>query len=334
MRVRTCRLALAALVVATALPATLLAATHRARFSACLVTGVGALDDRSFNHLAYLGLLKAERAGVAGYVVQSASATDYLRNLRTCARRHAGVTIGIGLPMSDAMDAVAGAFPKSRFAIVDVDVATMVHRPKNVTGLLFREQQAGYLVGYAAGLWARAHHGKAVGSVGGMQIPPVDGYIAGFRFGAQKADPGITLLNDYSQDFAAPAACRKKALDQIAAGSVVEFQVAGRCGLGVLDAADRKGVLGIGDDVDQAYLGRWVMTSALKRVDVAVDDAILEARAGRLVGGANEELGAAAGGIGYGRWSPDVPATIRAAVARQYRLLEAGRIPGIPTTIG
>lgn len=291
-------------------------------------------DGASTDHLAYLGLLRAERHGVAGRVVPSLSAADYLANLRSCARRHAGITIALGLPMADATDAAAIAFPKDEFAIVDVDIATLTHRPGNVVGLLFREQQAGYLVGYAAGLWARAHGGKAVGSIGGMQIPPVDAYIAGYQFGAKRADPNVTVLNDYAQDFVAEKPCRQKAFAQIAHGSVVEFQVAGRCGLGVLAAAREKNVFAIGVDADQSRLGPWVMTSALERVDVAVADAILRARAGTLDGGTNVEYGVGADGVGYGAWSPRVPPSIRAAVARQYTLLRAGRITGIPTTLG
>jgi len=323
---------LAAAAVAAALPASLPAASP-ARFSACLVTNAAGLDDRSFNHLAYVGLLRAEGAGVRGRLVRSGRAGDYVANLRSCARAGAGLTIGVGYAMADAVDAVATAFPKRRFAIVDVDAATLTHRPANVEGLLFREQQAGYLVGYAAGLWAKLRHGKAIGSVGGIKIPPVDGYLAGYRYGATKADPGLKVLNAYSQDVVAERPCAEQALKQIAQGSVVEFQVAGRCGLGVLGAARQKGVFGIGVDADQSYLGPWVMTSALTRADVAVEDAIAKARAGRLRGGANLEYGAGVGGIGYGRWSPRVPAAIRAAVARQFELLKAGRIPDIPTTV-
>ena len=120
--------------------------------------------------------------------------------------------------MTDAMDAIASAFPNNKFAIVDVDVTVMKHKPKNVEGLLFKEQEAGYLVGYAAGLWAKSHGGKAVGSVGGLKIPPVDRYIAGFQYGAKKADPGIKTLNDYSKDFVKQAKCKEKALNQIAQG--------------------------------------------------------------------------------------------------------------------
>src|SRR5262249_58995470 len=145
---------------------------------------------------------------------------------------------------------------------------------KNCEGRLFREQQAGYLVGYAAGLYAKQKGAKAVGSVGGLKIPPVDRYIAGYQFGAKKADPGLKTLNDYSQDFVVQAKCKEKALNQIGQGSVVEFQVAGQCGLGVLDAARSKKIFGIGVDADQFYLGTHVMTSALKKVDVAVASAI------------------------------------------------------------
>ena len=76
--------------------------------------------------------------------------------------------------MADAIDAIASAFPNNKFAIVDVDATGLKHKPKNVEGLLFREQEAGYLVGYAAGMWAKTHNGEAVGSVGGLKIPPVD----------------------------------------------------------------------------------------------------------------------------------------------------------------
>jgi basic membrane protein A len=209
----------------------------------------------------------------------------------------------------------------------------MKHKPKNVEGLLFKEQEAGYLVGYAAGLYVKSTGGTAVGSVGGLKIPPVDRYIAGYQYGAKKAFPGITTLNDYSQDFVAQAKCKEKALNQIAQGSTVEFQVAGQCGLGVLDAARSKKVFGIGVDADQYYLGAHVMTSALKKVDVAVYTAITGAKTGTVKGGTNAIFGAKVDGVGYGKWSPRVPASIRAAVAAQYKLLKQGKIRGIPATV-
>jgi basic membrane protein A len=331
---------LAAVLAVTVLVASLAAAVRGGSasaapkaFSACLVTDIGGLNDKSFNHLAFVGLQLAEKRGIKGRVIQSKSPADYIPNLQACVKSGAGITIGVGFLMTDAMDAVASSYKKNKFAIVDVDVTGMKHKPKNVEGLLFKEQEAGYLVGYAAGMYVKATGGTAVGSVGGLKIPPVDRYIAGYQFGAKKADPGITVLNDYSQDFVAQAKCKEKALNQIAQGSTVEFQVAGQCGLGVLDAARSKKVFGVGVDADQYYLGAHVMTSALKKVDVAVYTAISGAKAGTAKGGTNAVFGAKVDGVGYGKWSPRVSKAIRNAVAAQYKLLKAGKIKGIPATV-
>ena len=328
-------LAVTALVLA-ALLVVVLPASPRAvqpQFLACLVTGSGGPDDPAFNRLAAAGLHDADGSGVVSRAVRGGSQADYTRELTACARNGAGITIGVGYVMATAVDQVATAFPRQAFAIVDVDVKTLAHRPANVEGLLFREQEAGYLAGYAAGLWAARRGGTAVGSVGGLDIPPVERALAGFRFGAKRAHPGLRVLSGYSRDFTVPAACEHEALSQIAKGSVVEFQAAGPCGVGVLDAARAKGIVGIGLGADQASLGAHVLTSALERADVAVAAAVRAARAGQLTGGTNVFFDARNGGITLGRWSPRVGAAIRRAVAAQFVLLKAGKIPGIPTTV-
>jgi basic membrane protein A len=302
-------------------------------FLACLVTGTGGPDDPAFNRLAAVGLHDAEGSGVVSRAVHGGSQADYTRELRSCARDGAGITIGVGYVMATAVDQVATAFPHEAFAILDVDVKTLAHRPPNVEGLLFRGQEAGYLAGYVAGLWAAKRGGTAVGSVGGLDIPPVEGALAGFRFGAKRAHPGLRVLTGYSDGFAVPATCEHEALGQIAKGSVVEFQAAGPCGVGVLDAARAKGVVGIGLGADQASLGPHVLTSAVERADVAVEAAVRTARAGQLAGGTNVFFDARNGGVTVGRWSPRVGASIRRAVAAQFALLKAGKIIGIPTTV-
>ncbi len=332
--------ALVAVVVAVAAAAVrgdgAAAAQHKS-FTACLVTDTGGLNDKSFNHLAYVGLLKAQKQnGVKGRVIQSKSSSDYIPNLQACVRGGAGITIGVGFLMQDAMDAVASSFPKSKFAIIDVAVGDLKHRPTNVQGVLFREQEAGYLVGVAAGLWAKGHpvNGQSVvGSVGGIKIPPVDRYIAGYQYGAKQAYPGVKVLNDYSQDFVNQAKCKEKALNQIAQGSTVEFQVAGQCGLGVLDAAKEKNVFGVGVDADQAYLGTQVMTSALKKVDVAVYKVIVAAKGGGLKTSINAIYTAKQGGIGVGKFSPRLLPSIKKTVLNKLLLLQQGKIKGIPTAV-
>jgi basic membrane protein A and related proteins len=329
VRKRWFALALVALVVAFAIIGAAVrgseASAKRQALGACLVTDIGGLNDKSFNHLAYVGLQRAQKQlGITGRVIQSKSPADYIPNLSTCVRQGSAVTIGVGFLMTDAMDAVSSKFPRNKFAIVDVNVEDLKHKGKNVQGLLFKEQEAGYLAGVAAGLWAKGHPlngGPAVvGSVGGIKIPPVDRYIAGYQYGAKQADPQVKVLNDYSQDFVAQAKCKEKALNEIANGAAVVFQVAGQCGLGALDAA-------------KGYLGTQVMTSALKRVDVAVFKAIQATKGGGLKTGINAIFGAKENGIGVGKFSPQVPASIKKTVANKLVLLKQGKIPGIPTTV-
>ena len=321
--------------VAAALAVGLAAAAPRSAFIACLVVGDGSpsLSDTPLDHLAVAGVQAAETHGVRGRVVHSQGASDDRASLRACVEGGADVTIGVGYLIEAPMNDVATAFPTKTFVIVGVNVNSLASRPANVQGVLFRPEQAGYLVGYAAGLWAKERGAHAVGSVGGLKIPPVDSYIAGFQFGAKRADPGIKTLNTYAQSFTDQSKCGKAALSQIADGSVVELQVAGRCGLGVLRAARAKRVFAVGADTDQGKLRPWVMTSAVKRVDVAVLSAVLSARDGKLKTGVNNVFGARLHGVGYGEWSSLVPARIRAAVARQYERLQAGAITGIPVKV-
>jgi basic membrane protein A len=160
----------------------------------------------------------------------------------------------------------------------------------------------------------------------------VDHYIAGFQAGAKAANPGIKTLNAYSQDFVAQDKCKEIALDQIAQGSKVVFQVAGQCGLGALDAAKEKGVQGIGVDADQAYLGDHILTSALKKVDVAVFDAIKRAQEDKFKGGADVIATVENGGVGIGKIGP--AGTKYAGQVKEVQdKIAAGEIPDIPDTV-
>ncbi len=307
--------------------------TASSTFKVGLSTDTGGLNDRSFNHLAYVGLLRAEsKLGVQGRVILANSSADYIPNLTALAQQGYNLIIGVGFTEIQAMAVVAKQFPKKQFAIVDVSNADENSLP-NVEGLLFREQEAGYLAGYAAGLAAKDRSGKTVSSVGGQKQPPVDRYIAGFQAGAKAAFPGVETLNGYSQDFSNPSKCKEVALNQIAAGSVVVFQVAGGCGLGALDAAKEQSVWGIGVDADQGYIGPYVLTSALKRVDTAVYDAIETAQAGKFQGGRDVVYGIDSNGVGIGKFSPKAPAGLAAAVRKVEAKMKAGKITDIPTVV-
>lgn len=269
-----------------------------------LVTDIGGLNDRSFNSLANQGLETAKSSlGIQGRVLTSKSNADYVPNLSTLAQQKYDLVIGVGFLMADAVGTVAKKFPDTKFAIIDVDATGLKGKPTNVEGLLFKEQQSGYLAGYLAGLYAKDNNIKTISSVGGQKIPPVDHYIAGYQAGAKAADPGIKTLNGYSQDFVDQAKCKEIALNQIAQGSGVVFQVAGQCGLGALDAAKEKGKQGIGVDADQAYLGSNVLTSAIKKVDVAVTDTVKQVQADKFTGGSNTTFEVSNGGAGIGKVS-------------------------------
>ena len=307
--------------------------TAASSFKVGLVTDLGGLNDRGFNHLAYVGLQRAgSELGVQTRVTQSKSPQDYIPNLSSLAKQGYGLVIGVGFTEIEAMKAVAKQFPKTQFAIVDVANADEGGL-KNVEGLLFKEQQVGYLAGYAAALSAKAQGGKAVSSVGGQKQPPVDRFIAGFQAGAKAAVPGITTINAYSQDFSNPAKCKEIALNQIAAGSVVVFQVAGGCGLGALDAAKQKGVWGIGVDADQSFLGPHILTSATKGVDQAVFLAVKDAKGGAFRGGEDAVYGLDQKGVGLGKFSPKTPKGVQAKVEQVKQQIVAGKLGGIPTTV-
>ena len=299
-----------------------------------LVTDVGGLNDRGFNHLSYVGLLRAQKElGVQQRVYQANSTQQYVPNLSTFARQRYNLTIGVGFTEAEAIDTAAHNFPNSKFAIVDVDQTTEQHKPANLLGLLFREQETGYLVGYLAGLEAKRLPGPdVIGSVGGQKQPPVDRFIAGYQAGAKAADPGIKTLNGYSQDFSDQAKCKQVALNQIEQGAVVIFQVAGGCGLGALDAAKEKHVWGIGVDADQSFLGPHILTSAVKRVDTAVFDAIKLVVDGKFKGG-NLVFGLKDNGVGMGKISPKVPKSEVAQVNKIRSEIISGKIKNIPTEV-
>ena len=286
-----------------------------------LVTDIGGLNDRSFNHLAYLGLQNAEhQLGVQGEVLQSNSDSDYVPNLQTAAAHGDNLVIAVGFLMESAVEKVANAFPNTNFAIIDSGPAKPI---PNLKSLLFHEQDGGYIAGYLAGLVTKTN---VVSTVGGQKIPPVDHYIAGFQAGAKAANPKVTTLNAYSQSFTNQAACKELALNQIAQHSDVVFQVAGGCGLGALSAAKEKGVWGVGVDADQSYLGPFILTSAVKKVDVAVFDTIKQIQAGTFKGGTTDFFTAQNNGAGIGKISPNVPASIVAKLKPIEQKIASGQI--------
>ncbi len=298
-----------------------------------MVTDIGGLNDRSFNASAYKGLQRAEEElGTEIRAVTSASNADYVPNLSTLARQRYDLVIAVGFLMAEATEKVAKSFPDTKFAIIDYSQAAMKSKPSNVEGILFKEAEAGYLVGTMAGLYVKDQGGpQVISSVGGQKIPPVDAYIAGYMAGAKKANPKIKVLNGYSQDFVDQAKCKEIALNQIQQGSQVVFQVAGQCGLGALDAAKQKKVQGIGVDADQAYLGSHIMTSALKKIDEAVLQTVRSVQDGSFKAG-DRVFDVKSEGVGLGKTNAEGGKYAEQAKEAQDKIA-SGEISDIPDTV-
>jgi basic membrane protein A len=270
-----------------------------------VVTDIGGLNDRGFNALANDGLQRAKaELEIDGRVFISEQASDYVPNLSTPARQGYDLVIANGFLMGDALATVAGQFPDTSFAIIDFPWEALKGKPMNARGLVFAEQEGGYLAGVAA---ASVSDTGVVSSIGGQAVPAVVAFLAGYRAGVNATSPDARVLSAYSEDFVDQAKCTEIALSQVQRRSDVVFAAAGGCGLGALQVAKERGVWGIGVDNDQSFLGPHILTSATKKVDEAVFRTIGDVVDGTFEGGGDTLFDVANGGIGYGEVSADVP---------------------------
>jgi len=277
---------------------------------AALVSDIGKFNDRSFNQSQLEGLNKAKTdLGVETLPLQSNQVSDYIPNLTNAVRRNSDIIISAGFLLADATNKIAKKFPDRHFAITDYSVSVPPFKKNaNVEGLTYAANESGCLVGNLAANMAKKQGGKQViGAVGGLKIPPVDIWIAGYKYCAKLANPNIKVLVGYSQDFVKSDLCKTVAENQIAQGAQVLFQVAGGCGLGTLKAADAAGIWGIGVDKDQYNDAKRVLTSGVKRVDTGVFQTVKQIADGKFAGGTDLNFNLANGGMDVGKINPAVP---------------------------
>ena len=297
-----------------------------------MVADTGGLNDSGFNQFTHVGYEKARtQYGFPDVVTVAKVSSDaeYTKLIATEAQQ-ADMVIGVGFLMQNAIYTVAKQYPNKKFAIIDgcatnpTDKTGACVNLSNVAPLFFKEQQAGCLVGAMAGQMEVDGKSKApkllghntIGAVGGLAIPPVVHYIAGYKYCAQKVDPSVKLVLGYSNDFADPTKCAAIANKQIADNSAdILFQVAGGCGIGVLDAATKHNVYSIGVDVDQSKTTTGaarpsVITSAIKRIDTAAYSIINLAETGKYAAfvASPTTFDINNDGVGYAPTSADVPA--------------------------
>lgn len=266
------------------------------KFRVALVLDKGGRDDKSFNSAAYSGGVKARKdLNVFLKYVETMDDAAVETTMRSFASRKFDLIIAIGFSMADATRKVAPKFPDVHFAIVDAEV-----KLPNVKSMVFDEHQGSYLVGALAALASKT--GK-VGFIGGMEIPLIRRFQMGYEAGVKKINPKARVVNNYvgvtSDAWNNPAKAKEISLSQYNQGVDVIFAAAGASNYGLFDAAEERKLLSIGVDSNQNWVKPgFVLTSMLKRVDVAVFDVIRDAQAGKFTGG-TQSFGLANQGVDY-----------------------------------
>lgn len=248
-----------------------------------LVLDKGGKDDKSFNSAAYEGATKAQTE--LGIELKYVEATDShaIESLhRSLAKKNYDLIIGIGFAQTEAIKKIAAQFPDKKFAIVDGEL-----KATNVKSLLFEEHEGSFLVGALAAL--KSPSGK-MGFIGGMDIPLIRRFELGYKAGAEKINTKAQLISNFigvtGEAWNNPAKAKELALAQYNSGVDVIFVAAGASGAGVFDAAEDKNKLAIGVDSNQNWLKPgFILTSMLKRVDIAVYDTIKEMKEGHFQSG-------------------------------------------------
>jgi basic membrane protein A len=306
-------------------------------FPVGLVFDIGGRGDKSFNDAAYAGLERARRdLGVTFTTLETNEGSDREAQLRQLAAGDAKLVFGVGFLFTDDIKALAREFPDKKFACVDYTVTPGDTLPPNLVALKFREEEGSFLVGALAGLLTKS--GK-VGFVGGMEIPLIRKFQAGYVAGVKAVNPRAQVLVKYAgttgSAFRDPTKGKELALAEYQAGADIIFHASGSTGLGVFEAARELGRLAIGVDSDQYDEAPGaILTSMVKRVDTAVFDTIRELKAGRWSGGVHD-FGLAERGV---TWVYDdrnkalVPDAVKARVDSLQAAIVAGtlRVPTEP----
>src|ERR687892_436428 len=275
---------------------TLAAVAAAQEFSPAVVFDMGGKFDKSFNEAAYAGAERFKKeTGIAYREFEVTNEAQREQALRNMARRGSHIVVGIGFSQASSMEKVAKEFPRTKFAIIDAVVEL-----SNVQSIVFKEHEGSFLVGMAA---AMASQTGKVGFVGGMDIPLIRKFAVGYDEGAKYVNPKIEIFQNMTGTTPAawndPTRGGELARSQFDRGADVVYAAAGATGLGVLQAAKDKGKLAIGVDLNQNHIHPGsVLTSMVKRVDLAVYEAFKTARDGAWKPGVRN-LGVAEGGVGY-----------------------------------
>lgn len=333
---------LCALVAATA--------AFAAPFRVGLVTDIGGIDDKSFNQGTWEGIKayakeNSLKVGEGVKYLQSTAEADYVPNLSTFSDEKLDLIVAPGFLFTNAMLEVATQYPHQHYLIIDSVVKAKDGKlVPNVANAVFAEHEGSFLVGVAAGLKCKAEHKDKVGFVGGMQFPLIQKFEAGFEQGVKAVLPQATVLVDYAGSFADPGKGQALAAKQYGAGAYVVFQAAGNTGNGIIKEAKERTQKGdvrwaIGVDKDQYNDGVYapgksaVLTSMMKRVDVAAEKVATLSRDGKFPGGQVYTFALANHGVGIPAVNPNLtPDILKTVAAYEARIAKGGlKVSEIPS---
>ena len=296
---------------------------------------IGGRGDKSFNDAAYAGLDRAQKElGITYTPLETSEGSDREAQLRQLAAGDSKLVFGVGFLFSDDIKTLAREFPNQKFACIDYTVSPNDTLPPNLVALKFREEEGSFLVGALAGLLSKT--GK-VGFVGGMEIPLIRKFQAGFAAGVKAVNPRATIMVKYAGNtgaaFKDPTKGKELALAEYQAGVDIIFHASGSTGLGVFEAARELKKLAIGVDSDQYDEAPGVvLTSMVKRVDTAVFDTIRDLKNGKWQGGVRE-FGLGDKGVAWvydDRNKDRIPDAVKAKVDSLQAAIVAGQIK-VPT---
>ena len=259
-----------------------------------IVLGEGSINDQSFNQSTWEGLKKAEKDfGISVKYFESKQESDYIQNIETLVDEETDLIIGVGYQLKDSIEESAKDYPKQKFALMD---ETYDNIPENVVPVVFKEEEAAYLTGIIS---AKMTKTNTVGFIGGLPAPSVVKYQNGYKYGVQSTNKEIKVLEQYANSFSDQAKGKSIAKQMYSSNADVILSAAGDVGTGAIEAAKENNKFAIGVDRDQSYLAKDnVITSALKKLNVASYDLAKELVEGNYKGGVEKLYGLKEGAVG------------------------------------
>ena len=325
---------LATLAMATVVSASLLVGCSGSKESAkddkitvAMITDVAGVNDQSFNQSAWEGLQRAEKElGIEVKYLESKQDSDYATNIETLVDENVDLILGVGMKLADAIKEGAELYPEQNFVLVDKELKDA----SNVKSILFKAEESAYLAGLIAGKTTKTNN---VGFIGGMELPVIDTFKYGFMAGVKAANPDAKVQSQYANSFTDQAKGKAIANQMYSNGADIVFTCGGDVGTGAIEAAKENGKKAIGVDQDQNSLApENVITSAMKNIDVSVEEMLSKVVDGSYKGGEVIINTLAMNGVGIAPTSnKNVPPDVLEYVAKEAEKVKSGEVK-VPAT--